>query len=183
VVVYPDDGIVLALDPATKTGFCIGRPREEPYLSTVDLGREFDQPADIYGRAIRWFEASFLVKPEARPALLVIEQPIRASWGKTNSKATEITQGLHAVFTGFAVSRKIPHIEAPIKTWRRYALGRGDLKREAAKIAAMRLCRTLHWNAPDDNAAEAGGIWLWGCATVAPMVVRRIEPLFTGAMR
>lgn len=45
-----------------------------------------------------------------------------------------------------------------IGTHRKHFCGRGNLNREAAKMAAMDECRRLGLDPPDDNAAEAMGI-------------------------
>jgi hypothetical protein len=97
-----------------------------------------------------------------------------------------ILHGLYAIFIGLAVARGTAVIEAPTRTWRKYFLGEGNLKRDAAKLAAKRLCRALKWGDPatlDDNAADAAGIWAYGCTLVAPTRIRRVEPLFTGSQQ
>jgi hypothetical protein len=178
---FPPGGRVLALDPATKTGFAFGAPSDAaPEIGTIDLGREHDGPGDVFGRALRWAEPRI-----KRVHLLVIEPPIPPGqlWHDSNYQSTAILHGLHAIFVGLAVARKVPVLEAPTRTWRKYFLGNGNLKRDAAKLAAKRLCRALKWGNPetlDDNAADAAGMWAWGCAMAAPAGVRRrIEPLFT----
>jgi len=182
---FPNGGRVFALDPATKTGFAYGAPEDAaPQIGTIDLGREHDVPADLFGRAVRWWR----MRMESFPAdLLVIEPPIPPGelWHDSNYQSTVILHGLYAIFIGLAMERKTPVLEAPTRTWRKYFLGRGDMKRVQAKLAAKRICRALQWGDPltlDDNAADAAGMWSWGCAQVAPARVRRrIEPLFTGA--
>jgi hypothetical protein len=173
---------VLALDPATKTGFAIGAPHDAaPEIGSVDFGRPHDGPGDVFGRALRWGEDSI-----GRADILVIEPPIPPGqlWNDSNYQSTVILHGLYAIFIGLAAARNVPVVEAPTRTWRKHFLGNGNLKRDAAKLAAKRLCRLLKWGDPatlDDNAADAAGIWHYGCSIVAPARVRRrVEPLFTG---
>jgi hypothetical protein len=179
---FPPGGRVLALDPATKTGFAYGAPSDAaPRIGTINLGREQDVPADVFGRAVRWFD-----KEICSADLLVIEPPIPPGqlWHGSNYQSTVILHGLYAIFVGMAREYDVGVIEAPTRTWRKYFLGSGNMKRAQAKLAAKRLCRSLGWGDPlklDDNAAEAAGMWAWGCAQVEPARVRRIEPLFTGA--
>jgi hypothetical protein len=176
------DGVVLALDQGRKTGFALGEPGACPVLNTITLSREFDIPADVFPRAVRWFDKIF-VNAKPRPVAVIVEQPIPPSnmWGATNFAATTILLGLFAIFVGTARAHNVRVVEAPVRTWRKYFLGNGDLKREEAKLAASRLCRKLEWDAVDDNAAEAAGIWAWGCTQVAPSKIkRRVEPLFAG---
>jgi hypothetical protein len=183
---FPQGGTVLALDPATKTGFAFGRPDATPEIGTIDFGREHDVRADVFGRAVRWWN----VRMQSGGAdLLVIEPPIPPGelWHDSNYQSTVILHGLYAIFVGLAVARKMPVLEAPTRTWRKYFLGQGDMRRDKAKLAAKRLCRALKWGDPatlDDNAADAAGMWAWGGAQVAPARALRVEPLFhTGARR
>lgn len=182
MIAFPPRGLVLALDPATKTGWAIGAPHDAaPQIGTVDFGRPHDGAGDVFGRALRWGEGKI-----EGASLLVIEPPIPPGqlWTASNYQTTVILHGLYAIFTGLAVARNVPVLEAPTRTWRKYFLNNGNLKRDVAKLAAKRLCRALKWGDAlklDDNAAEAAGIWAYGCTQVAPARVRRIEPLFTGA--
>ena len=172
---------MLALDPASVTGFAYGAPDDTPEIGSVKFSREHDVRADVFGRAVAWWRMRMQTRA---PHLLVIEPPIPPGdlWGRSNYDATVILHGLYAIFTGLATEQKIPVIEAPTATWRRYFLGRGKLPRAEAKLAAKRLCRHLKWGdeKSDDNACEAAGIWAWGCAQAEPKLSQRIEPLFTG---
>jgi len=183
---FPQGGYVFALDPASVTGFAYGAPDEKtPEIGSIALSREFDDPADVFGRAVGWWRGRMQTR---RADLLIIEPPIPPGelWGKSNYQSTVILHGLYAIFVGLAKDWKIDELEAPTQTWRKYFLGNGNMKRDRAKLAAKRLCRTLKWGDPltlDDNAADAAGMWAWGCAMVAPHVVRRVEPLFAGGSR
>lgn len=172
------DGTILALDVATKTGVCIGKPGGKPYLATLNFRQDpTDEPEDIYGRAVIWMATRLKVDP---PALIVIEKPVppSAAWGSTNHQTTLITIGLFGVFCGVARAKNIKVMPAPISTWRKYTLGKGNMKGALAKARAVDLCRQLGWEAPDHNAAEAACIFLWSCSMVAPQICRRVEPLF-----
>ena len=79
--------------------------------------------------------------------------------------------------------RGIPLHRASPQKWRAYALGTARLPRVKAKAAAIRTVAALGWEAEDDNAAEAGLIFLWCCSVVAPRVARRPEPLFLGRIK
>jgi len=176
------DGIIIALDAGRRTGFCYGAPGAEwPTLGTRRLAPdETDLPVDVFRRADRWFGR---LLAEVKPVAVVIELPIPPSnvWGATNFATTVILIGLYAQFVGKAAAADVRILEAPINSWRKYFIGYGDMKGDAAKRAAKRQCRILGWEAVDDNAAEAAGIWSWGCAQLAPSKIRRrIEPLFAG---
>jgi hypothetical protein len=175
------EGTILAIDSATATGICTGRPGETPKLETRRWrADETDSAEDIYGRAVVWMATRLR---DDLPALVVIEQPVppSAAWGQTNHDTTLITIGLFGIFCGLAKAKGVRAMRAPISSWRKYFLGRGNLKGDVAKRQAVRLCRELGWDAPDHNAAEAAGIWSWACAQVAPELAPRVEPLFVRA--
>ncbi len=170
------DGEILAIDPATKTGAAWGAPGTTPHIETVNLGR--DDIADSYGAAVAWMATKLRDRP---PALVVIEKvvPPSSAWGHTNHATTMITIGLFGILCGIARCKSIPLLLAPINSWRKHSLGSGRLAGEQAKHRAVRLCRSLGWDAPDHNAAEAACIFIWASAQVAPERAPRIEPLFT----
>lgn len=172
------DGIILALDTATATGICAGRPGETPRLQTRRWRQdETDTVDDIYGRAVVWLATELR---DNMPALVAIEQPVppSAAWGQTNHQTTLITIGLFGIFCGLARAKGVRLMPAPIASWRKHFLGQGNLKGAEAKRRAVQLCRMLQWPAPDHNAAESAGIWTWACAQVAPDRAPRVEPLF-----
>lgn len=169
---------IIALDPATTTGICHGYLGSKPRLLTQQFRFADDKDEDLYGAAV-YFLSSFL--KDRKPDLIAIEAPIRASWGKTNDQTTSITRGLYAVFTGIARCKGIPVLKADIGTWRKYFLGRGNLKGAEAKRQCVRLCAQLGWDAEDHNAAESAGIWCWAGSTLDPRHANRVEPLFAHA--
>lgn len=167
--------LIVALDPASTTGICEGRVGDRPTLHTQRFRFGKDQDEDLYGAATGFF-ARFL--KTRSPDLVCIEAPILAAWGKTNAQTTFITRGLYAIFTGIARAKGIEVLSADIGTWRKYFLGRGNLKGSEAKRQCVQLCSQLGWDAPDHNAAEAAGIWSWAGSRLAPSNAQRIEPLF-----
>lgn len=179
--------VILALDPAKKTGFALGVPGKRPMLATINFARELDDPADVFARALKWVErvldGSF-DDGAGKPTLLGIEAPVPPSknFGATQFDTTQIALGLSAIFRGAARARGLPIKLAPINSWRKYALGSGRLKGVEAKRRSVRLCRSLGWGDVDHNAAEAGMIFLWASGQINPQLTTRPEPLFSGAM-
>ena len=162
---------ILALDVATRMGVAEGEPGLFPVLTTVKLGREGDDHADIFARAALWITRRMLDDP---PDWVVSETPV----GKFNSR---LLMGLRGVMLGLVHAHRVKITEVPVATWRLYALGSGHLKKDVAKARAVALCARLGWGEGiDHNAAEAAGMWLWACAKVAPREVPRHEPLFIG---
>jgi hypothetical protein len=175
---------IFALDPATKTGWCIGQPGGTPTHGMINLGgREGDDQFDIFKRARRWIDIQ--IGPSAimmPPDILAIERPIPPSQqaGRTNFDTSAIALGLFAIFTAAARDRGIKILPAHIGSWRKYCLAKGNLSGADAKASMIRLVKGLGWGDVEHNAAEACGIFLWACGQVAPERVVRHEPLFSG---
>lgn len=168
-------GAILALDAATRTGVCIGEPGGTPRLDTVDFRCGKGDDAALFGRAMVWMGR--LVREEAaagRPIRLVVIEGLVPQYDKT------LQCGLWAIFTGIAAIKEIPVKVAAIQTWRAFVLGSGKLNKITAKARAINITTQLGWNPQGHDAAEAGCIWLWGCAQVAPKLTHRFEPLFLG---
>jgi hypothetical protein len=156
-------GKILALDVATKTGVAEGRPGEVPRLQTIDF-RGKDDLTGLYGRATLWMATKLRDDP---PDLVVIEQPVPPSgaWGHTNHQTSMITIGMFGIFCGIVHCKSIRLEIAPISTWRKSFLGRGNHPGVIAKQMCLDRCKLLGWDAIDHNAAESAGIWSWAGAT------------------
>jgi len=158
-------GKILALDVATKTGVAEGRPGEVPCLETIDFrhGKE-DELTWVYGRVTLWMATKLRDDP---PNLVVIEKPVppMGAFGHTNHDTTLITIGMFGILCGIVHCKNIRLELAPISTWRKHFLGRGNYPGKTAKDLALRRCALFGWDAPDHNAAEAAGIWDWAGAT------------------
>jgi hypothetical protein len=179
--------LILALDPGKRTGVAIGEPGKRPRLLTFNFGRDLDDPEDVFVRAMKWIERALdgaldlaFDEPMGKPTVLAIEAPVPPSgkFGFTNFDTTLATLGMSVIFRTVARSRGIPVKLAPINSWRKYALGRGNLKGKDAKAGMIRLVKGLGWGDHDHNACEAAGVWLWACGQIAPQRVTRHEPLF-----
>lgn len=177
--------IILALDPARRTGFALGRPGRQPLLGVARLANKLDEPDDVFGRASAWINKILCGEIlDEVPTLLAIEAPIAPAEvaGFTNFNTTRIALGLQGIFRGAARARGLRILPAPINSWRKYCLNSGNMRGAAAKAAMVRLCRQLGWgdDVPHD-AAEAAGIFLWAESQIAPHLATRPEPIFSGA--
>lgn len=162
---------VLAIDPATETGIADGIAGKIPALSVLRLRHDPDEDHDdLFRRAALWLWRRISV---AAPDFLVIEAPVppHRAKGFTTYNTSALALGLNGLYVGIARAAGVHVITAPIRTWRKGVLGRGDLPGEVAKRAMVKHCRLLGWDAPDHNAAEAAGIWLWACGQ--PAIVSR----------
>ncbi|MPZ36652.1 MAG: hypothetical protein GEU95_01095 [Rhizobiales bacterium] len=169
-----DRPYIIALDPATNTGICEGQVGRAPTLHAQYFGGAGDHDA-LYGAATAFFATFLLTR---KPDLIAIEAPIYDGNGRTSLDAIAISRGLYAIFTGIARAKGIQTIRAPIGTWRKFFLGRGNLNGKEAKSQSVKLCAQLGWKAPTHDAAEAAGIWMWAGSQIAPRCAQRVEPLF-----
>jgi hypothetical protein len=158
-------GKILALDVATRTGVAEGRPGEVPRLRTINFrGDDKNDLTCLYGRATLWMAMTLRDNP---PDLVVIEKPVPPSgaFGHTNADTTLITIGLFGIICGIVHCKSIRLEIAPISTWRKHFIGKGNAPGVIAKQMALDRCRLLGWKPEDHNSAEAGGIWDWAGAT------------------
>lgn len=170
---------IMAVDCATRTGVAFGAPGLAPDICTFNFRKHrTDTPEDIFGRAVAFAATRFR---DHRPDVMAIEEPLPGGKSR-NADSTSIAHGLYGIFTGVAKAKGVHVLPAPIGTWRKFFIGRGNLPGAKAKAECVALCRRLGWHVPGDdhNAAEAAGIWAWACAIEAPRQSPRVEPLFAG---
>lgn len=173
-------GEIWAIDPATRTGFAAGLPGATPTLSVHNFGEDKEGHTALFGRATFFLAERLRLKT---PGLIVIEAPVppRQKEGSTHYNTSEISLGLNGIFLGIAHCKRVPVMHAHIGSWRKFFLGRGNLKGDEAKLQCLKLCEQLGWEAGGNhNAAEAAGIFAWACAQVDPSNCTRVEPLFAG---
>ena len=146
---------ILAVDPATVSGFAVGEPGSAPRLWTVDFrNKKNDELEAICANAVGHFTRAVL---DHKPTHLAIELPFPSQRFAT----MQITLGLYGIMTGVAIGKGLQIMRAPISEWRKYFLGTGKLPGKESKRAALAVCKQFGWSAPDHNAAEAAGIWCW----------------------
>jgi len=168
--------LVVGIDPATNTGICEGRVGETPTLSAqrFRVSRK-DKIEDIFGRATHHFADYFRT---LTPDVVAVEHPVRITAGYGNAATDALKFGLYGVITGIVKAKGYTLLTPEIATWRKFFLNHGRMAKLEAKQAAMQRCAWLKWDAPTIDAAEAAGIWSWGCSQIDPKHAHRIEPLF-----
>ena len=174
------DPIICALDVATRTGWAVGRPSEQPTAGSIRFGQFYSEPREIFGSALKWF-SEFLRAMPVMPDTLILEAmlPPDAMRGKTSRAVRDRLAGLHGVMIAVAHLRGVGKIaEASVGDVRAHFIGDRACKRDAAKRAVMVQCEAQGWNAPDHNAADACALWSYACALVRPELALRVVPLF-----
>ena len=177
---------ILALDLASKTGVCFGRVGETPRFTTVNFTRE-GEAASIDGcweaasRVIVW--ASDFTKVEQIDRV-VIEAPIpeRALGHQTNAWSTMLKFFIIGTMGGALKCRQIPVSAANIGQVRKHCLGFGNsrLPKEQAKPAIMTVCKALGFNPKNHDESDAGALFLFESARIAPRLAHRVDPVSLG---
>jgi hypothetical protein len=174
------DGIIIALDIASRTGVAEGRPGQVPRLYSVDLKKTDDEFEDTFGRAVGWIADRLYAEKQAveeRNLRIVIEAPINTgNGGGTNANSLIITKGLWASISGFARARRIMVQRAHVATVRKHFIGVGNLPGDIAKREAKRVCEAFGWSPPNLDAADAGAIWHWAAHKWNPEATPKVTP-------
>ena len=166
---------IIAIDSSSHVGCAIGAIGSAPKLTSIAMSDGAgDRHEDIYGRAARWITNKISA---CHPVVMAIETPPYMV-GKSNHNTTQVLIGVYAIMTGIARASNITVWQVSVSTWRKHTLGTSKFGgRAEAKRAMMKLCQQLGWSAPDDNAADSAGIWIWAAAKYAPWGAVAVEPL------
>lgn len=169
------------LDAASTTGVAEGRPGDKPRLYSMKFSREYDEPEDIFGRAVSWLAGRLQV---SQPSEVWIEAPIPGAMmhGRTNAQTTAILFGLWGALSGVAKARRIPCYRASIQTVRKVFIGHGNLPGPEAKRRCLATCALLGWDAPNHDAADAAAGWYWAVRRLRPKLMPDTAPLFLGGI-
>jgi hypothetical protein len=172
---------VLALDIATRTGWCLGAVGAKlPTFGSVRFASQGASHAALFADALSWASSNF---KEWKPDRVVFEAPLPGSFrrGRTTANVAAILNGLPAIMQGVAHLRGIYDVRsASAKDVRVFFLGHNP-KRDIAKKATVHRCKLLGWQVEDDNAGDACALWLYSCSFIAPGEAMRPTPLVSGA--
>lgn len=146
--------VVLTLDLASTTGWCLGRLGEPPrygawFLGSGTYGRRFAVLADRL--------AKILDGPE-RPNEIVFESPMNRQ--QKTAAVARVLLGCVAMTEYVAERFAVRISEEHVGKTRRIVLGQGGFRRgEDTKAAVDRLCQMHGWHIPQDDARDAFVLW------------------------
>jgi hypothetical protein len=171
--------MILALDQATRTGFCFGAPGDNPSWGIKAFGGRGRTNGEIVSTFRLWL---FGVCCAIKPTLVVFEAP----YVPRMASAVVLRRLLALAGTIEAVTYelKLPCREASAMEISRFFLGRyRPLGRAGKKAATIETCAQYGFDVDDDNIADAISLWLYAEATIAPDIaaLRGIGPLMVGA--
>lgn len=170
-------GTVLALDIATTTGWCYGRPRKEPIFGSVRFIKPGGSRAAAYRAFRTWLDENWNVRGD-QPDLIVFESPAvpMIMHGKTNIDTVKMLIG-YAEHLEEYCHGKFELREATVAQVRAHFLG-SNMKAAIAKPLTMQRCQQLGWNVTTNDEADACALWNYQCSWLDPEVGVRTTPLF-----
>jgi hypothetical protein len=161
------EALILTLDLATNTGFCLGRWGQKPLLGKWVL----KNPEDEQARATRNLGCKLrdLFTLEL-PDLVVVEAAMDPAAMLHKGNGTKsvtllwMLQGAVGAVLGCYGLRMKP---ANVMSVRKAVLGNG--RPADPKAAAIAFCKSIGLNPKDDNEADAALMWMDECGYRAPM--------------
>lgn len=168
-----DGRMILAIDPATVTGWCAGRigGNGRPESGTVRFGNPGQSHETIFGVADEWIED--LIE-DYRPDIFLFEPPL-PSWKmkKATDKTVRLLHGLAGILQARAYRAGIPEIrEAQVQDVCGFMLGQRGVKSAEKKKHTKLMVKAMGFAPGDDNEADAIAIWHYGCRCYAPGSVK-----------
>ncbi len=160
-------GGILALDIATRCGWCSGSPGRQPRSGVRNFGGGGKQDGEVFASFAQWLNDLLTVEA---PAALVFEAPIMGGNRATPAAARRL-MGLAAIAEMTAHQRGIRCMEEHLATVKKAFAGSG----RADKDAVMRKVRDLGFKPADDNEADAIALWHVAARTLAPRVMAAWE--------
>jgi hypothetical protein len=174
---------VLALDLATRFGWCEGEIGGKPRFGSERCAPSGAASPAVFGGFLKWMGTRMQA---FRPNVVAYEAPLAPSLmrGKTTVQTSRILLGLPAITE--AVCDRVgiyTVLEARVDDVRQHFLGVRTMRGDEAKRAVMARCRQLGLDPPDDNAADAVALWDYVCAMRNPKLQALRTPLFEKGLR
>jgi len=149
--------IVLSLDIALRTGWCVDGPTTCPPRAGVYA---VPGSADALGRACFEFSAWLCQMISTwKPGIVSFEAPLMGGHGVVMNAATarlliSLCGHVESCCHGYSVRCLEEHVQTVRKTFLSH--GRPD----NPKKAVLERCKLLGWDIPDHNAADATALWV-----------------------
>jgi len=172
--------VILALDPATETGWCLGTPYEPPLLGTLDLKRRKEiSRGYAFEFFRRWLTEIISTK---RITHIIFESPILTKF--TNINMTRMAQGLDAHIEAAVAmhndhsSKKVVLTEATPGQLKKALTGKGNAKKD--EMMRMAFARGMEPN--NNNEADAFAAYLCLIKELAPDELLKFDPINHGRL-
>lgn len=171
------DGLILALDLATITGYATGCPGQSPRFGSVRFGKPGTARDQSYRMFRMWVDETLT---SLEPDLVVFESAAitTAFGGKTTVETIKRLIG-YCEHLEEMCYRRVELREANVSQVRGYFIGTTHVKRDAAKVLTKQKCRDYGWDVEEDNAADACALWAYQVSCLRPDLASKMTPLFS----
>lgn len=163
---------ILALDLATKTGWCRGVPGQPVEVGTHVLPKTGSDIGTFLNAHQDWLDALLLTRDVS---LVIYESPILRS-GNTNISTLRKLYGLAGVTEMVCVDHKVRCVEVMIQKAKKALAGHARADKAQMMLAAERRNVAVE----DDNQADAFGVFLTAIHEGWPEHASFYDPLFAG---
>jgi hypothetical protein len=165
--------MILALDNATRLGFCQGAIGASPTWGAHDFGRKRSN-----GEVLSAFRTWLCHKiDEIQPTIIVFESPyMPGPNSRFSAPANALTIRRLFAFAGFTeaicVERRVRCYEArPSEITRAFLGGPAPRQRAEKKAATIKMARLLGYAVADDDEADAVALWCFAESVFAPAMI------------
>lgn len=154
--------IIIALDPASNTGYCVVSVNENGNVTVMHSGSVSfkpkksvilsinDAPNSRYGRLYQWLEEEISnAKEKARHVVVAVEESGNFVRGK---KAIEVANRIFGVISSCTYNNKVVQVDVSVGDIKKFITGRGNAPKEDV-IAAVK--NKYNFFTTDDNEADA----------------------------
>lgn len=145
--------VVLTLDCARTTGWCVGALGERPNYGSVAF--KGASHGAVYAAYVSWLEDSIRL---FRPTSIVVEAPLHRG-GHLGQDAALLALGFLAHLELVCHDHSVPLLTEHVARSRKAVIGRGNFPAGEAKSNVMAWCQQQGFAPRDDNAADAIVLW------------------------
>ncbi len=170
-------GDILALDLATRIGWCSGPINGPLHYGSFRCAPEGSSSAAVFGGAMKWLAERLMA---FRPRLIVYEAPIDPRHlKKINADTIRRLNGLPSVIEAVAHNFGVWDIrEVETGDLKMYWHGKRNIPREQVKRMTMTKMRTLGYEPADEDAADAISVHRYMAGALDPALRLEASPLF-----
>lgn len=172
-------GRIIALDIATELGWCVGKPTDEtPLWGSVKI------KGDTHAKACIFLEVWFKEMLERwGPEWVVFETPSNPAWlGKgTSAQAILKLNNLANTIEEVCERRKIRCNSVHGQRWKKTVCGNAKASKKMHPYPVITSMAQRGWTIPNDNEADAVGVWIHTVGVLAPVQALKFDPLLRRA--
>lgn len=165
---------ILALDLATRLGWAYGDTSQDPVSGWQQLPKTGE---DVGRFAVAYHDFMRSILPEADPEVIVMEEPMATTAGRSTLSTTLKLQGLCYHTELYGAMKGIPVRQVHSSAWKKSFCGTGRVSKKMRPYPPITACAALGWQVVDDNQADALALWVHSTRLLDPANSWRFDPL------